>query len=68
MNESLPHRLVLQGHFRRTGVLWNIFDSRKDVTVILCRSFDSSKAIQSQLQQIVPTTLRVKVVDVVHSS
>ena len=62
------YRSVLQGQSRDVSVLWNNFDSLKVVNDILCRSFEDSSTAQSLLQQVLPTTLRPKILESIHSS
>ena len=67
-NGKQPHRSVLQGQSRDVWVLWNNFDSLKVVNDILCRNFEDSSTGQSFLQQVVPTILRPKILESIHSS
>ena len=67
-NGKRSHRSVLQCRSRDVWVLWNNFDSLKIVNDILCRSFEGSSRGQSHLQQVVPTILRPKVLESIHSS
>ena len=67
-NRKLPHRSVLQGQSRDIWDLWNNFDSLKLVNDILCRSYEDSSKSQRHLQQVVPTTLRPKILETIHSS
>ena len=67
-NGKQPNRSVLQGQSRKTYVLWNNFDSLKVVNDIFCQNLEQSNTGQSHLKQVVPTTLRTKILDSVHSS
>ena len=67
-NGKKPHRSVLQGQSRDVWVLWNNFDCLKIVKDNLCRSFEDSSTGQSHLQQVVPTILRPKILESIHSS
>ena len=67
-NGKQPHRSVLQGRSKNVRVLWINFDSLKVVNDILCRSFEDSSTGQSHLQQVVPTILRPKILESIHSS
>ena len=67
-NGKQRRRSVLQGQSRDIWALWNNFDSLKVVNDILCRSLEDSSTSQSHLQQVVPTTLRPKILESIHSS
>ena len=67
-NGKQPQRSVLQGQSSDFWVLWNNFDSLRVVNDILCRSFEGSNTGQSRLQQVVPTTVRHKILESIHSS
>ena len=67
-NGKQPQCSVVQGQSRSIWVLWNNFDSIRVVNKTLCCSFEDSSTGHSHLQQVVPTTLRPKILESIHSS
>ena len=67
-NGKQPHCSVLQSQSRDTWVVWNKVDSLNVVNDILRRSFEDTSTGESHLQQVVPTILRLKVLESFHNS